>query len=97
MGFADAAKFFEWRARKSRDPNDQARLADEARFYRSLERIAPDFPYGYEVKKLRPRANRWEHRAEECRTMAECFTDPECRARMLRLADSYSKIHGVAE
>src|SRR5262245_53369716 len=97
MGFANTAKFFEWRAAKARDADNQARLADEARFWRSLEHIAPDFPHGYDIKKLKQFTNRWDHRAEECRTMAESFTDQECRARMLRLADSYSKMSTAAE
>jgi hypothetical protein len=38
------------------------------------------------------RAERWKARAEECRTLADCFTDPTCAAQLRRLAQSYDQM-----
>jgi hypothetical protein len=38
------------------------------------------------------RAARWHARAEECRTLADCFTDPICRGQLTRLAQSYDQM-----
>jgi len=37
-------------------------------------------------------AARWERRAEENRTKAECYTNAWCRATMISLADQYDRL-----
>ena len=39
----------------------------------------------------------WRARAEECRTLAEVFSSPETRARMLRVAGGYDEMAEAAE
>jgi len=43
------------------------------------------------------RAERWKARAEECLTLADCFTDPICRGQLMRLAQSYDQMAVAAE
>jgi hypothetical protein len=43
------------------------------------------------------RAERWKARAEECRTLADCFTDPICRGQLTRLAQGYDQMAVAAE
>jgi hypothetical protein len=98
MGFADTAAFFEARARKARDPDDQRRLQDVAGFYRSLAGIASGFPPGFKGDgAARSHANRWKARAEECRTMADHFQDPQCCEQLARLAETYERLAEAAE
>ena len=37
-------------------------------------------------------AERWKARAEECRTLADCFTDPICHGQLTRLAQTYDEL-----
>jgi hypothetical protein len=39
----------------------------------------------------------WRARAEECRSLAEVFSSPETRARMLRIAGGYDEMAVAAE
>ncbi len=39
----------------------------------------------------------WRARAEECRSIADGFSNPETRARMLRMARDYERMAEVAE
>lgn len=39
----------------------------------------------------------WRARAEECRSMAEVFNNPETRARMLRVAAEYDRLAETME
>lgn len=96
-GFASTAAYFEARAGKERDPHEREFLQEVAGFYRRLAGIAPDFPAGYKSKSHYGYANQWRARAEECRAMADHFTDPTCRAQMARLADSYDRMAVAAE
>jgi hypothetical protein len=43
------------------------------------------------------RAERWKARAEECRTLADCFTDPTCRRQLMELAQDYDRMAKAAE
>jgi len=90
--FESTAVYFEWLAQKeTRDYDRRQRLLEVARFYRSLAGIIPAMPTQYKIK-VEPsvtRAERWRARAEECRTLADCFTDPTCREQLRRLAQSY--------
>jgi len=97
MGFAATASYFEDRARRARDPESQARFSEVARFYRTLAGIAPGLPPGFASNKAHSRADRWQQRAEECRAMAEHFTDPTPREQMRRLADTYDSMAAAAE
>ena len=57
-------------------------------------------PTGYESNSATlpvTRAERWKARAEECRTLADCFTDPMCRGQLMRLAQSYDQMAVAAE
>ena len=39
----------------------------------------------------------WRARAEECRSLAEVFSNPETRARMLSIAAGYDQMAEAAE
>jgi hypothetical protein len=71
-----------------------------AGFYRSLAGIIPGIPKGYKFTDPvlhDTRAARWKARAEECRTLADCFTDPTCRGQLTRLAQTYEQMAVAAE
>jgi hypothetical protein len=91
--FATAAAYFEALAEKTRNDDDRRhRLLEVAAFYRSLARIIPEgavAPFG--------RAERWKARAEECRTLADSFTDPTCRRQLTELAQDYEHMALTAE
>jgi hypothetical protein len=99
-GFRSTAVYFEWLAQKeTRDYDRRQRLLEVARFYRSLAGIIPAMPTQYKIK-VGPSltlAERFRARAEECRTLADCFTDPTCRERLTRLAQSYDRMAVAAE
>ena len=94
-GFRSTAAYFEWLAHKeTRDYDRRQRLLEVAGFYRSLAGIIPAMPTQCKMK-VRPsltRAERYHARAEECRTLADCFTDPICRGQLTRLAQSYDQM-----
>ena len=95
------AVYFEWLAQKdTRDYDRRQRLVEVAGFYRSpLAGIIPAMPTQYKIK-VEPsltRAKRWHARAEECRTLAARFTDPTCRERLTRLAQTYNCMAAAAE
>jgi hypothetical protein len=90
--FDDTAAFFEARAKKARNVDRQRELADAARFYRALARITLYFPYGYKAPELTNGASdRLSKHAEECKAIAAATRDPECRAKLLRLAATYEQ------
>jgi hypothetical protein len=94
-GFTDTAAYFGRRAERARDTNERKRLLDAAEFYRALSRIAPALPAGFDLNGATPqnsRIRRWEARAEECRVLAEHFTDPQCRQQLARLAETYETL-----
>jgi hypothetical protein len=101
-GFASTAVYFERLAQnEARDEDRRCRLLEVARFYRSLAQIIPVMPNGYKNNKdgglAVTRAQRWHGRAEECRTLADCFTDPTCRGQLTRLAQDYDRMADAAE
>ena len=96
MGFANTASYFEDRARKARDPDARKRHEDAAAFYRQLASIAPKAPRGWDPRKVKLDPDPWRSRAEECRSMAEYFHEPDCRERMMRLADTYDRLADMA-
>jgi len=49
------------------------------------------------LEVARARAHRWHARAEECRTLADCFTDPTCRRQLRKLAQDYERMAEAAE
>src|SRR5262245_49764737 len=80
-GFASTAAYFKRLAQKeTRDDDRRRRLSEVAGFYRSLAEIIPDMPIGYKNNNGSTppltRTQRWHSRAEECRTLADCFTSP---------------------
>jgi hypothetical protein len=79
-GFKSTVLYFESLAQKeTRDPDRRQRLLEVAGFYRLLACIIPGIPPGYNDNSVGlplTRAERWKARAEECRTLADCFTDP---------------------
>jgi hypothetical protein len=101
LGFASTVVYFERLAQKeARDPDRRQRLLEVAGFYRSLARIIPGIPTGYKSNGAAlpvTRAERWKARAEECRTLADCFTDPICRGQLTRLAQGYDQMAVAAE
>jgi hypothetical protein len=89
-GFQNTASYFERRASKARDPEARRSLGETAAFYRSLAAVVPGFPPAY---KRPPRnGNPWTDRADECRALAECTSDPECRRQLEALADDYDRM-----
>ena len=97
MGFAATASFFEQRAKQARDPDSKQCLHEVACFYRQLAGIAAEIPDGFTVRSQLGYADRWKARADECRAMADHFADPNCRAQMIRPADSYDRMATAAE
>jgi hypothetical protein len=92
-GFARAASYFEDRARRATRVLERNRLLEAAHFYRSLSTIIPSMPTGLrwnEIESTDAKWRRWNNRAEVCRTLAELFPDPDCRERLLRLAQTYN-------
>jgi hypothetical protein len=100
-GFKRTAVYFEWLAqRETRDYDRRQRLLEVAGFYRSLAGIIPAMPTRYKGNGAAlplTREERWRARAEECRTLADCFTDPTCREQLGRLAQSYDCMAVAAE
>ena len=99
-GFASTAVYFERLAQKEmRDYDRRQRLLEVARFYRSLAGIIPAMPARCKINNvgLLTRAERCRARAEECRTLADCFTDPICRGQLTRLAQDYDQMAMAAE
>ena len=100
-GFKSTAVYFEWLAEKeTRDNDRRQRLLEVARFYRSLAGIIPAMPTRCKINNVAlpvTRAERWKARAEECRTLADCFTDSFCRGQLTRLAQSYDQMAVAAE
>src|SRR5262249_46333853 len=95
--FKSAAVYFEWLAQKeTRDYDRQQRLLEVAGFYRSLAGIIPAMPTQYKIK-VGPsvtRAERWHARAEECRTLADCFNDPTCGKQCTEVPESLDCMAG---
>src|SRR5262245_6684789 len=78
--------YFERLAHKEiRDEDRRQRLLEVAGFYRALAGAILGMPKKYKnngVGLPLTRAARWHARAEECRTLAGCFTDPICRGQL---------------
>ncbi len=95
MGFSDTAAFFESKAEKDRSPNRRQDFVDAASFYRALAQITPTFPYGYKApaasKPNGSKAERLLSRAEQCRAIAAAMSDPSCKAKLERLAQTYER------
>ena len=94
--FADTAAYLEAKAKKARSPERRQEFREAANLYRMLHRIVPMLPPGYKERtpgKLQGslRADRLSRRAEECRTLAATMKDPDCRATLTRLADTYEQ------
>jgi hypothetical protein len=100
-GFASTAIFFERLAKQEkRDSGRRQRLLEVAGFYRALARIIPGMPDGYKNSAAGlplTRAQRWHARAEECHTLADCYTDQTCRDQLRRLAQDYERMAAAAE
>jgi hypothetical protein len=100
-GFASTAVYFERLAQKeTRDEDRRQRLLEVAGFYHALAGIIPGIPERYKNNCAGlplTRAERWHARAEECRTLADCFTSPTCRRQLTELAESYDRMAVAAE
>lgn len=79
---------FRWKG--ERDERRQGELDDAARFYRELAQIIPSFPRGH-MARWDATFSWLDSRAEECRSMAAVVRDQECRAKLLRLAQTYQR------
>lgn len=94
-GFSSTAGYFIRRADRARDEAERERLLEVAEFYRSLASITPGLPSGFKLNGALPvnsRVQRWKARAEECRALAEHFTDASCRGQLARLAETYDRL-----
>jgi hypothetical protein len=89
--FSDTAEYFESRAKRERSEERRKHFLETAEFYRALAQITPTFPPGYEPPTLAKLADRMSRRAEQCRAIAATMQDPECKAKLLRLADAYEQ------
>lgn len=89
--FSDVAADYALKADAERDLNRRADLQDAAHFYGALAQIIPTFPGGY-TQYFDAAASNLDNRAEECRAMAAVLGDAECRAKLLRLANTYQKV-----
>jgi len=100
-GFASTAVYFEKLAQKETcDEDRRKRLLEVAGFYHALAGIIPGIPERYKNNcggLPLTRAERWHARAEECRTLADCFTSPTCRRQLTELAQSYDRMAVAAE
>ena len=90
MRFSDTAAYFELKAQRERRMSRRAELENTARFYHELAEIVPSFPAGY-VERWDVRASQLDNCAQECRSLADVVRDPECRAKLLRLALTYER------
>jgi hypothetical protein len=81
-GFDSDAAFFDIVANQSKNPIDRRALKEVAKTYRSLSESVSPGP-------ILSRQAHWAHRAEECRTLADQFRNPACRAQLRRLAETY--------
>ena len=95
LSFSDTAAYFELKVQRETDMTRQAGLEDAARFYRDLSEIIPSFPAGY-VDRWQALASQLDNRAEECRSLAAVVRDPQCRARLLRLAETYARMAEIS-
>ena len=85
IGFRGDAAFFDIMANQAIAETDRLELRKVADTYRQLARLNSVVP-------CRTRAEGWRFRAEECRTLAEQFTNAQCQAQLQRLATTYEKI-----
>jgi hypothetical protein len=86
--------------RETRDDDRRQRLLEVAGFYRSLAGIIPAMPTRCKINGAAfpvTRAERWKARAEECRTLADCFTDQALRGQLTQLARDYDQMAVAAE
>src|SRR5262245_16003878 len=81
-GFESDAAYFEIVASQSKDSADRRHLREVAKKYRSLSKNS-------RAPLIRSRREHWQHRAEECRTLADQCTNETCRTQLQRLADTY--------
>ena len=80
--FEGDAAFFDAAASRAGNPDDKVELHLVAETCRALGKL--DLP---ETAPLP--AERWRFRAEECRTLADQFSNAECRQQLTRLAATY--------
>ena len=95
--FSNTAAYFEARAKKAKSQDRRQQFFDAARFYEELGQITPEFPEGCkQPERLSAnaslRADRLRDRAEECRAIADSMQDESCKAKLLRLADTYEQV-----
>ena len=97
--FKDPTVRVDARARKSREYDGQrlhldAGAIDAGAFYASIAAIVgqppADFKWTHIGHISREQRLRW--RAEECRSLAGQFNEPECRLQMQLLAESYDNM-----
>jgi|SRR5262245_37904178 len=84
-GFESDAAYFDIVAAQSKDVADRRHLREVAKKYRSLSKNG-------KAPLLQSRREHWQHRAEECRTLADHFTNDACRIQLQRLADTYEML-----
>lgn len=81
-GFESDATYFDIVADQSKDAAERRHLREVAKKYRSLSKNG-------KAALFRSRREHWQHRAEECRTLADQFQNEACRSHLQRLADTY--------
>ena len=81
-GFESDAAYFDIVASQAKDADERRHLREVAKKYRSLSKNGS-------ASLIRSRREHWQHRAEECRTLADQFSNAICRTQLQRLADTY--------
>jgi hypothetical protein len=75
------AAYFELLAKQSADAQTREHFQEVADTYRSLPAVG-----GLNMVR------QWQHRAEECRTLAGHFQNSHCKDQLARLADTYDDL-----
>src|SRR5262245_6955823 len=85
--FEGDAAFFDLVAEQATKPDDRKELRRVADRYRTLSSCVELLP-----KFGQTSAQAWRFRAEECRTMADQFSNDQCRKTLERLAAAYDHL-----
>jgi hypothetical protein len=92
IAFEGEAEFFDHIAERAGNPADGAALHGVADEYRALDRLTPLLP-----PENLSRSAAFRFRAEECRTLADQFSNPECRKYLMGLAKTYDHLAESSE
>jgi hypothetical protein len=84
-GYDSDAAYFDLLAQQSRDVQTRQDFREVADTYRSLPAMGG-------LNMIR----HWQHRAEECRLLADHFQSLQCKDQLARLAETYEHLAKLA-